>query len=222
MERTRFRRGLSRRVRDYRLDDDSLPTGPQTDILGFLDEHIRYEPRRSEANIIARIEATVEDVLDNLFGEAEVALSSLYDSVRVVGDDGQAVEDWSRVDGMDLERTIMTLQRVIVSATDAVGKLYARTLFAQNVKDDEYWEAYRSVIDGTINDRTAAAFRATKDSRYYFFYNYWVWKRAADMLEAYKTLKRDLEFMRSRLMKDPAVVDQVPDTSHRMMDSGIR
>lgn len=217
----RFRRGLSHLVPKY--DVDALPDAPNTDILQFLDEHIRYQPRRSEAHIIARIESAVDGLLDGLFSEADSALEALYRSVRVVegydedgmpiwrrDDEGAYVEDWSLVDGMDLERTIMALQRVIIAATEEVGKLYMRALFAQHVKDDEYWDAYRSVIDGTINDRTAAAYRATKDSRYYYFYVYWLWKRASDLLEAYKNTKKDLEFMRSRLLKDPTVVDIVP------------
>lgn len=228
-ERPRFRKGMDLMRRfDARELVEALPVGRETDTLRFITEDLRYEPRRAEAGVVARIEEAVDSLLRDLFGWADQALDRFYESVRVPEltpagtvatdgdgrplwkrdpDTGHFLEDWRRLDGMDVESAIMDLQRVIVRASDEVAVLYGRTHMAQAVKEDEYWEAYRAVIDGTVNDRTASAYRATRDSRYFYFYTYLIWHRANQRLEAIKGVKRDLEFMRSRLIKDPALND---------------
>lgn len=229
-EKPKFRKGIDLMRRfDSRDVLESLPVGRETETTRFLNEEMRYEFRRSEAGIVQRIEEAAEQMAADLFGWADNALDRFYESVRVPElnpagtvatdangrvvwkrdpDTGQFLEDWRRLDGMDVEAAIMDLQRVIVRASDEVARLHGRTAMAQAVKDDEYWEAYRAVIDGTVNDRTASAHRATRDSRYFYFYTYLLWNRANQRLEAVKAVKRDLEFMRSRLIKDPALNDR--------------
>lgn len=223
-EKPKFRKGIDLMRRfDTRDVLETLPVGRETETVRFLAEDMRFEFRKAEASIVHRIEEAAESLVRDLFGWADDALSRFYSSVRTPElsdsgtvvldgngqpiwkrdpDTGQYIEDWRRLDGMDVEAAIMDLQRVIVRASDEVTMLHGRTAMAQAVKDDEYWEAYRAVIDGTVNDRTASAYRATRDSRYFYFYTYLVWNRASQRLEAIKGVKRDLEFMRSRLIKD--------------------
>src|SRR5438105_10279868 len=111
--KVKFRRGFAK------LDDqaviDEIPEDRVSDPTEFLQHQIRYEPRKSEALVIARIESTVDDLMKEFFVEADRGLERLYASVRVplIEDgmpkleDGQVVwetdpfgnplEDWNRL-----------------------------------------------------------------------------------------------------------------------------
>ena len=228
----KFRRGVEH-IRKYDSKDviDSLPEGPETEVTSFLEHEIRYQPRRSEGKVIAEIERVADEVIEYLFADTERQIDEFYTLVRKVemhdvgggllmpkfgedgrpvwarDDDGNFIEDWRTLDGMDVERLIMALQRVIMEAGEEVERLRSRMLMAQAVKEDEWYEAYRSVLDGTVKDREAFANRNTRESRYYFFFAYWVWRRADQRLESYRSFKKDMEFMRSRFLKDPSVIE---------------
>lgn len=205
----------------------SIAEGKEREYRKFLEEGIRYEPRQEEANIISRIEKEVEKMMGDLFGWADEALEEFYASVRVpvlddkgipVLEEGQFVwekddwgrpkEDWSKLNGQDVETAIMVLQRVINKATDEVSRFYAMTMLAEQIQDDAYYEGYRKPVEGTVRDREAAGRRASYDERYHYLYLYWVWKRLSSKLESLKQTKKDLEFARHRYLKDMDLGEQ--------------
>jgi hypothetical protein len=199
--------------------------GQVTDVTSFLSDRMRFAPRKSEAEILAKIEEAAEKYARDLFADADDALENLYLDVRIpevekvknktvtmvrdgrviwkLDEAGSPIEDWSRLDGMDIERAIMTLQRVIGVAVVMVAQLQGRVEFAYAVSQDEYWEAYgKDRFGGTNDQREAAARRTTWESRYYYFYTRAVWTILSAKLDHLKNVKRDLEFMRSRLIKE--------------------
>lgn len=220
-ERPKFREGVPNfKVGSFDLDD--LPEGPDSDILEWMSKGIRMQPRKAEGAALVRIEQTADSVCQSLFGEADEILERLRLQARVAklneagvvmftpeGEPmwvtdakGEYVLDWRRVDGMDVETAIMGLQIAISHGVDEVTKLHGRAAMAWTLKEDEYWDAYRKSLGGTVNDSTAAAMRATKDSRYYYYVVWMIWQRSEKKLEAIKQAKRDLEFMRQRLVKE--------------------
>jgi hypothetical protein len=218
----RYRRGL------LDLQDrtvlDQLPDGPSSKALDLLTETIRYEPRRGEAAVLARVERTAAEVCGELFRDADEALEEFYASVRVpvmerVGGvempktraDGSFVweadewgrprEDWSKLDGMDVERAIARLQRVVAWASDRVAQLWVRAHFAQEVAEDEHADAWHSTRLGTREDKQATARRESRDARWHYLVTLWTWKRAAERLRVLEQTMRDLGFQRSRFIK---------------------
>jgi hypothetical protein len=220
MARAEFRRGLKLPELDLAASMDALPDGPDTDILGFIREKTRLVPRKDEAQWLLKVERAADAVVDDLFADADLAMAELRYQARIpemVGgvpkqengklvwatdEKGEYFLDWKRVDGMDVEATIMRLQEAIDRGVDEVGKLHGRAVFAYNISQDEYWNAYRNTVGGTVNDNTAAAHRASKDSRYYWIAMLNIWQRADRKLEAVKNAMRGLEFLRSRLIKE--------------------
>ena len=225
-ERPGFRRGLVGLKPIDPSAADALPEGPSTDITKWL-VNVRLEPRREEAALLSRIEQTADDVVAELFADADRILESLRLEARKVvmrdvtadlqmpkanqdtGEieyvrdvEGRFTLDWSRVDGMDVEKAIMGLQEVIDRASDQVAILKVRATWAWQVKEDEYWDAYRKSIGSTINDSVSAAMRATKDSRFHYFVVWSIWERAERRLAGVQQAKRDLEFMRQRLVRE--------------------
>jgi hypothetical protein len=201
-----------------------LPQNP-TDLTEFLANKVRHEPRQEEALVMARVETAIEGIVDTLFAEADAALEDFYGSVRVVvledrhgvempkKDDqghfvwevdeaGRPVEDWDKLDGMDVERAIMVLQRVINRATPDITKLETRMLFAQEAYEDEHATVWGKVGSGTIDDKKAAARRQTRDQRFYFFILWWVWRHSSERLRLLVETKKDLEYMRHRLIRE--------------------
>lgn len=196
------------------------------EIEQFFRERFRFAPLPDEARIMLRIEETADKLATEMFAEADQALSHFYESVRIPEievvdgqrvtkiDDGRIVwqtdelgrviEDWDRLEGIELEGTILTLQRVILRVTDEVSRLYGRALVADKVRDDEYQELYRKPIEGTKDDRNAYAVTKTREARWFYYGTYLVYVRLRDKLEVLKETKKSLEFFRSRQMKAEA------------------
>lgn len=201
---------------------DKLDAKKRFEIEEHFERHMRYVPRKSEADVLRKLEDTVESLIENLFANSTAALERFYLSVRkpVLARDnesgeilakrvngkveyekdefGQFIEDWKNIDGYELEGLILTLQKVIIDVDDTVSKLYGRAMMAERVAKDEYYEKYREPIDGTKDDRAAFATVATRDSKWFFIYQYLLWNRLQDKLNVLKETKKSLEFFRQR------------------------
>lgn len=193
------------------------------EIEKFFRERFRFEPLADEARIMLRIEEVSERLAAEMFGEAEQALERFYASVRTPetevidgervttvrdgkivwrkDETGRFIEDWDRLEGIELEATILALQRVILTVSDEVSKLYGRALVADKVRDDAWAEFYRKPIEGTKDDRAAYATLHTREPRWYFYACFLVHRRLSDKLQEMKETKKTLEFFRSRMMK---------------------
>lgn len=180
----------------------------------FLAQGIRYEPRASEAVIIAKIQKAADEMIQPTFEEADRVLEEFYESVRIFDidretgervhrrhSDGRYVEDWANLSRQDVEQAIWGLQRCILKLEAHASDLYMRTQFAHNVWDDEYQERYRAPVEGTVHDRGASARRATKDSRYFYLFSYWLWKLTADRVKSLTDTRRIVEFHAQRELR---------------------
>lgn len=151
-----------------------------------LTEKIRFVWRPEDQGILTRIEVAAEQQFSELFADAMSVIGTLYAALRVpdgrggwmVYDNGTYVERWDQMTGQDIERAIMDLMRIKLVVGPAVNKLKSRAVYAKMVADDSKDDAYRSVVAGTIGDRTAKANRESRQDRYHAFFNYCVWSVA--------------------------------------------
>lgn len=180
-------------------DINTLPEeGRQSDTTGFLSKEFRFQPRRSEALIISRLSDQINKLVTHIFGEADRSIERFYKNAALEN----GGHDFSRLSGEELEAAILSIQRSIYLAADQVSQLYNDAYFASRVQEDEYWESYRKPVDGDQKDRQAFAYRETKDSRYFYYYRFMLYKRLSDRLNSLKDLLKTLEFFRSRALKD--------------------
>ncbi len=160
--------------------------------------NLRYEPLGAEQEVIDKIETDVGELLDREFASADAALEEFYESVR--GEEGRY--DWSLLTGQDVDTLIFELQRTIASVERQTTKYFMRAQASFMSWDEEYWDAYRKPIEGTQNDRVAYARGKTRETRYFYLLQYWVWKLAADRLKSAQQLKKDLDWYLQRRCND--------------------
>jgi hypothetical protein len=210
--------------RGFRKGLDQMSVEPA--IVDGIDDHvdkaIRYHPLPREQQVYDEINKAVDEVWVNLYRDVEEALERFYLSVRVptwkvvegkrvaardedtgeviwqTDDLGNPIEDWTRLEGTILEEMIQVLGRAILNASKEVSRLYTEMFTADRERSGDYWDGYGSVISGTIEDKTAAAMRNSRGTRFYFVYKYTVWKRLSDRLDDLREAKRSLEFFRGR------------------------
>lgn len=204
------------------LDNLSIDPPDLDGVDVWMEKAMRFHPLPSEQGVYDDIDQAVDEVCANLYRDAEEALARFYLSVRQpkwrvvegkreaardedtgeiiwqLDEWGEPLEDWSRVEGVELERIIQILGRAIFTASKEVSRLYSQAFIADKVRQEHYWTGYRSVISGTIEDKTAAAMRGSREPRFFFVYRYTVWKRLSDRLDDLREAKRTLEFFRGR------------------------
>lgn len=167
----------------------------QSGILDFLAHQMRLEPRAQEAHIIDKLNAQIDALMVRSYGDVDQAVSQFFEKV----------ESLSKVDPMELERTILAVQKVIFLATDTVATLYQDAYLADRVQQDEYWAAYKNLEKegkSTIGDRQAHAYEKSRDARFYYYYSFLLWRRVSEKLGALRDLQKTLEWFRSRTIKD--------------------
>jgi hypothetical protein len=174
-------------------NDQSLNMTEQSGTLDFLSHSMRLEPRREEAGVVSKLNEQIQTLMRQSYGDIDDTIEEFF----------ERVQDFNKMEVLELERTILSIQGVIYLATDVVTSLYNDAYFADRVQQDEYWAAYKS-LDGkaTIGDRQAHAYEATRDSRFFYYYSYLLWKRMSEKLSALRDLQKTLEWFRSRTQKD--------------------
>lgn len=181
-------------------DADALNDTEQSGTTEFLAKRMRYNPRREEREILDKLSDQNEKLMSQSYGKIDKAVASFFDKLDAAG-------DISNLEAVELERMILDIQRVIYLATDVVSSLYNDAYFADRIQQDEFWQAYRADdIDGlakpTQGDRNAYAYSMSRDARFYYYYNFLLWKRLSDKMGSLRDLQKTLEFFRSRSLKD--------------------
>lgn len=162
----------------------------------FLINRMRLELRSQEKQVIEKLEKKSEELLKNAYGDIDTVIDRYYRLVETVG------YDVTRIDPLELERLILTIQQIVYRASDVVAQLYNDAYIADRIQQDEYWDAYKEPPTGTKDDRQAFAYSKTRDSRFYYYYRYMTWKRLFEKLTALRELQKTFEFHRSRIQKD--------------------
>lgn len=200
-----MRRGLRafESVKDFQEPEflDDL----ETDFTKFLNSNIRMRARRGEGTIVAQLEQESEKIVKQIFGHADTALEIFYRKASVVDQStGEYHYNFAKLDAVDLEDAVLTIQREIYLGTDILAKLYSEVYLAWRVQEDEQRDAYSKPMDGTAGDRQSVAHRATRDQRYYFYYKFLIWKRLQVKIEALKDILTTLTYYRSRQIREKA------------------
>lgn len=177
---------------------------------------LEFRWRPEDKLILDRIRTACNAVTFEQYRVLQRTLDDLYQQVRVpklgthgnpvqdergrvvweVDEHGRMIEDWSRLDGMDLEITIFHLQRSRVEMSTRTNELLQEALFAKHIYNDEYQEGYQSLVEGTQGDRTAQANRVTREEKYFSFYKFCLWQSADTLLKEIVNLQRVLERIR--------------------------
>lgn len=177
---------------------------------------LEFKWRESDYMILQQIRAASErafmemydgtiDILDDLYAQIRVAELTAHDTVKRDDnnrpvwereEDGSYKEDWSRLDGVDIERSLFELTKIRLAVGTQVGELLMEAMFAKHIHTEEHDDAYVGAIDGTVADRTARANRKARESKYHSFYRYWLWHQSKVFLDELNNFQRVLERVR--------------------------
>lgn len=185
------------------IAEDNQPEDVRTKLALF--KKIEFSWRQEDKYAIAQLRAAAESVFADLFTDSVTALEQFYSSIRVYDpnrpgrplktETGANVEDWSQLDGRDLIKAIFDLQREKVYISQKVSNLFLEASFAKQIAADEYHEAYKAPMEGTVGDRQAYANQQSKVARYAAFFRYWIWHSAASFQKEIDGTMRVLEKM---------------------------
>lgn len=159
---------------------------------------IEFHWRPEDQKIVTQIRAAAERVFDEEFREVIKIIDGFLSSVRVprmtrydtVERDsrnrtvwevdektGMPRVDWSRLTGQDIEETLLNLQLVKLTLSPRLSELMNEAVYAKHVYDDEWYEAYQKVLEGTTGDRQAKANVSSRVDRYHAFFRKWLWQQ---------------------------------------------
>lgn len=166
------------------------------------DEMVLDQIRSASAAVFEREFSDVIAVLDDLYAQIRVPKVNVHgvvvrdESGRTVwerDERGAIVEDWSQITGQDLERAIFDLQRVRFGLSVRVNELQNEALFAKHIYEDNYHDAYSSVIEGTVRDREAKASRESREEKYLSYFKFVIWSGADTFSREINNFQRLLE-----------------------------
>jgi hypothetical protein len=140
---------------------------------------IEFKWRSSDDKSLEQLRAAVDrgfkelfdfaiDVVDELYGRTRVPDTSedgivLTDSrgrVQWKKDSrGREIEDWSQLDGQDIEKCILDITRIKLALAPQLNDLLLEAVFAKHIADDVHSDAFAELLEETIPGRNALAAR---------------------------------------------------------------
>lgn len=177
---------------------------------------IKFSWKAEDKNTLEQIRAAVNSMINDTFSEAYAIIDGVYESVRVPelnssgvvrtnqegriiwekDESGKLIEDWSKLDGLDIEKALFDLERVKIPISLRTSELYSEALYAKHLFDDKWWDTYSEQVDGTQNDRSSRANRQSAEEKYHSFFRYLLWERVNVFLKEVQSLMRLLEKVR--------------------------
>lgn len=188
-----------------------------------LYQKIRYEWRPEDQHSLVQLRAAASTVIAHAFNNVATILDNFYETFRVIKknsmgfpqldqDDrwmwekdefGKYKEDFSLVNGQDIEKALFDLQKEKLNFSQLISELFLEAVFAHYSFKDEYSERYEALLEGTVGDRTARASRDTREAKYFAFFRYYLWQRASAFEKEVSELMRLLERIRQwRIMEE--------------------
>lgn len=210
----------------HKLQQDFNPDDNQEEVLSFytkLYKKINFEWKPADQNALIQLREAAEEVIAFSFVNIIGVLDRFYDTFRVaelnhadlpvldahgrvkwkLDKVGRPVEDFSSLNGQDIEKCLLDIARERVEVSQAVSELFLEAIFAKFSFDDEYRSKYDALMDGTINDKDARAKRDTINAKYFAFFRYYLWYRASAFDKEIGELVRLLERIRQwRILDD--------------------
>lgn len=164
---------------------------------GELMEKIRFRWRDSDRVVVEQIRAAADSAFLDLFEDCITIVDELYAQARVhqmrngvpvrdgrgryvweTDERGRPVEDWTQLDGTDVERALFRIQQLRFTIAPQLNELLMEAMLARHVYEDTHADAYSSVVDGTVGDRNAKANKVSRQDKYAAFYRYWLYTTA--------------------------------------------
>ena len=169
-------------------------------------EKIRFKWRPEDEQILTRIKAAADEEFVRNFGDATRVIDKFYASIRVprmeqrsgewmpvldhmrrqvweLDDFGRPKEDWSRINGQDLEEAFMNLERIRLDVRPRISWLMSQAIYSRYASGDYHDDSYSQVAEGTISDRNAKANRVSRPDRYHAFFRFVLWQLSDDMFK---------------------------------------
>lgn len=176
---------------------------------------LEFKWKTSDRFILDRIRNASNAVTASEYASLSRALDELYQSIRIpkMGENGpkrdsdgrvlwerdergRYIEDWSTLNGQDLEVAIFRLQKARIEMATRTNELLQEAIFARHIYDDEYADGYKSLLEGTQGDRNAHASRVTREEKYFAFYKFCIWQSANTLLKEITNLQYVMERIR--------------------------
>lgn len=189
---------------------------PNTKLGTDLFTKLKPDWQPEDKNALIQIRAASNANIAAIFSGAMETLDTFYNTVRVpqlsssgkpLTDDkgrvvwekdehGRTKTDWSKLEGYDLETALLDLSEVKIFAGQQVHQLYQEAIFAKYAYEDAHFEAYESVVEGTVGDRNAAANRKTQDFKYNAWMRYYLWDLSKAFMDEVEGIVKLLTNMR--------------------------
>lgn len=191
------------------------------DLKKTLFSKIQFRWRPDDEKILEQIRAGVDQMFSEMYEESFIVVDDFYSQMRVpevidgvvVKDSagrviwkkdskGREVEDWDQLTGQDIEKTLLDITRLKLILAPQANELLLEAIFARHIFDDRTQEAYSSLMEGTVGDRTAHANRESKLDKYHAFFRFYLYSHAEVFLKELNNFARVLERIRYFRIQD--------------------
>lgn len=166
---------------------------------------VSFQWRSSDQNQLDRIRASVDTMMAHMFDNAKAVIDAFYGELRVPEIDtdtemtvrdrsgrivwkkdphtGKEIEEWQQMTGQDIEKALLDLNRLKLDLSTQVNELLLEAVFAKNIADEAFQEAYAELVEETIPGRQAYAARKTSPDKFHAFFRYYLWSSAKVFLD---------------------------------------
>lgn len=174
---------------------------------------VKMDWTAEESSIVDEIKRSIDERIRAEYAQAFAIENKLLSKVRtLVGygpdahwsmmADGSYVESWERLTMSDIEQFIQAASAEAFFAGQRVIDDYAEAVFAKFSYDDAYDHEYSSILNGTVNDKTAKAKRKTMDDRWRALYKSLYYKKAKEVVDRLDAHVRRVEKIYAERQKE--------------------
>ena len=174
---------------------------------------VEFAWRDSDKRTLEQIRAAASSMFINLFDDAITILDNLYATLYVAeltendiprtdstgrviwqtNANNEPLEDWTQLNGEDIEHCLFDLTRLRLHVAPKVNELLMEAMFAKRIHVDAFDDAYIAMLDGTIQDKQSKSNRKSRQDNYHAFFRYWLWSQGDTFLKELNNFQRVLE-----------------------------
>lgn len=210
----------------YESEMDENPEGVKEELENHRVMHkdgrgilakLRFDWRPDDRATLEQIRGAVDRIYGEMFSDVFDVIDSLYAGMRVpvldsagqprieegrmvfeTDETGHFVERWDRLTSDEIEDAIFRLSEIRLTLHPRVNTLLMEALFAKYRANDEWDDAYNSILEDTIPGRTAKANKLSRHDRYHALFLNWLYTSAEAFFREVVAFQRVLEGMRQR------------------------
>lgn len=208
---------------------EDVPMGAVDDPGRLLPTSLKFDWSPEERETIETVKSIVKQEVSKDFGQVAHVLHDMLRKVRMQEvdangkplydetgapvwqkwPDGSIKEDWSRIDAADIDAFLMNAAVFSFFVAQSVVDAYGEAVFAKYMSEDKFAEVYDSLIEGTIDDKRAAASKKSRLERYFAFYKAYKYRYMREMMDRIDSISRRLETVRKYQIEDAKRTAQV-------------